>query len=496
MTATIALLAYATEAPIHLLLREIILGFNNVVFFYVMFVDSVYLIFTILALSEVRRYLRSRDKERLDQIFRSRLVPPISILCPAYNEGATIVESVRSLLRLKYSLHEVVVINDGSKDNTLDSLIDAFGMERLEFTFENSVPSKAVKALYASPRYPKLIVVDKENGGKADALNAGINASRYPLFCTVDADALLEEDALLHVVKPMLDRTAFVPITGGIIRAANGCRIVKGRVESVGLPRKPIELFQIVEYMRAFLCGRTAQSALNVMLIVSGAFGLFHKATAKIVGGYSSDTVGEDKELVVKIVRYLKEQKREYEVIFVPQTVCWTEVPATWQTLGRQRNRWHRGMFEVLLKHKEMFFNRTYGRVAFLGMPYFLLIEALGPIVELSGYILLPIAALLGLLAPINALLYTLCAVVFGIILSVSAVLLEEASFHRYPRLKELLTLNAYAVMENFGYRQLTLWWRLKGTFDWIRGQKQWGAQQRQGFGGPTASTQPAKSIS
>lgn len=477
-----------TEAPIHLLLREIILGFNNVVFFYVMFVDSVYLVFTILALSEVRTYLRSRDKERLEQIFRSRLVPPISILCPAYNEGASIVESVRSLLRLKYSQHEVVVINDGSKDNTLEAMIEAFGMEQLECTFENTVPSKPVKALYAAPRYPKLMVVDKENGGKADALNAGINASRYPLFCTVDADALLEEDALLHVVKPMLDRTTFVPVTGGIIRAANGCRIVKGRVESVGLPRRPIEIFQIVEYMRAFLCGRTAQSALNVMLIVSGAFGLFHKATAKIVGGYSTDTVGEDKELVVKIVRYLKEQKREYEVLFVPQTVCWTEVPATWQTLGRQRNRWHRGMFEVLLKHKDLFFNKTYGRVAYFGMPYFLFIEALGPIVELSGYILLPIAALLGLLAPINALLYTLCAVVFGIILSVSSVLLEEASFHRYPRWKELLTLNFYAVIENFGYRQLTLWWRLRGTVDFLRGQKQWGAQQRQGFGGGTTA--------
>jgi cellulose synthase/poly-beta-1,6-N-acetylglucosamine synthase-like glycosyltransferase len=263
-------------------------------------------------------------------------------------------------------------------------------------------------------------------------------------------------------------------------------------VESVALPKRPIEIFQIVEYMRAFLCGRTAQSALNVMLIVSGAFGLFHKATAKLVGGYSTDTVGEDKELVVKIVRYLKEQKREYEVLFVPQTVCWTEVPATWKTLGRQRNRWHRGMFEVLLKHKDMFFNRTYGRVAYFGMPYFLLIEAIGPVVELSGYILLPIAALLGLLAPINALMYTACAVVFGIILSISAVLLEEASFHRYPRWRELLTLNLYAIAENFGYRQLTLWWRLKGTIDWIRGQKQWGAQQRQGFGGGTGTAAPA----
>jgi cellulose synthase/poly-beta-1,6-N-acetylglucosamine synthase-like glycosyltransferase len=468
--------------------REIVLGYNALVFFYVIFVDLTYLAFTFIALIEVRRYLRTRDKERLEQIFRSRLVPPISILCPAYNEGATIVDSVRSLLRLKYSQHEVVVVNDGSKDNTLASLIEAFRMEKLEFEYETTVPSKPVRALYASPGYPKLIVVDKENGGKADALNAGINASRYPLFCTVDADAILEEDALLHVVRPMLDRPTFVPITGGIIRAANGCRVVKGRVEAVGLPRKPIELFQIVEYMRAFLCGRTAQSALNVMLIVSGAFGLFHKATAKTVGGYSSDTVGEDKELVVKIVRYLKENKREYEILFVPQTVCWTEVPASWQTLGRQRNRWHRGMFEVLYKHRAMFFNRAYGRAGVIGMPYFLLIEALGPLVELSGYILLPLAALLGLLAPINAIVYTLCAVVLGIILSVSAVLLEEASFHRYPRWRELLLLNFIAIVENFGYRQLTLWWRLRGTWDYLRGNKQWGAQVRQGFGTPVVA--------
>jgi cellulose synthase/poly-beta-1,6-N-acetylglucosamine synthase-like glycosyltransferase len=463
--------------------RHVVLGYNALVFFYVVFVDLTYLAFTFIALIEVRRYLRTRDKERLEQIFRSRLVPPISILCPAHNEGATIVESVRSLLRLKYSKHEVVVINDGSKDNTLASLIEAFEMERLDFGYDMTVACKPVKALYASAAYPKLIVVDKENGGKADALNAGINVSRYPLFCTVDADAILEEDALLHVVRPMLDRPTFVPVTGGIIRAANGCRVVKGRIEAVGLPRKAIELFQIVEYMRAFLCGRTAQSTLNVMLIVSGAFGLFHKATAKTVGGYSSDTVGEDKELVVKIVRYLKENKRDYEVLFVPQTVCWTEVPSSWQTLGRQRNRWHRGMFEVLYKHRAMFFNRAYGRAGLFGMPYFLLIEAIGPLVELSGYILLPLAAILGLLAPINALIYTMCAVVLGIILSVSAVLLEEASFHRYPGWRDLALLNLIAIAENFGYRQLTLWWRLKGTWDYVRGQKQWGAQVRQGFG-------------
>lgn len=449
---------------------------------YVALISLTYLTSTILAFFSIRAYLRTRNKERIEQIFRSRLVPPISILCPAYNEGVTIVESVRSLLRLLYSQHEVVVINDGSKDDTLERLVEAFQMQRIDQRFDLTLPSKPIRGVYISQQYPKLVVIDKENGGKADALNGGINASRYPIFCAVDADTVLEEEALLHLVSPMLDLPVFVPVVGGMIRAANGAAIVRGSLERVNLPRKPIELFQIVEYFRAFLAGRTAQASMNIMLIVSGAFGLFHKATVKAVGGYETGTVGEDMELVVRISRFLRDRGVPYEISFIPQTVCWTEVPPSWSTLGKQRNRWHRGMLETLVKHGRMFANPHYGRAGMLGMTYFWIIEVFGPIVELLGYCAIPLALALHALAPVNAGLFLLVSIGFGITISVSALALEESSFHRYETWHEIFTLAAYAVMENFGYRQLTLYWRLAGTVDFLRKKKAWGEQKRAGF--------------
>lgn len=464
------------------LFRVIFLDFSRFTIGYVVFVNLTYLLYTVLAFLAIRRFACVRNKERLEQLFRTRLVPPISILCPAYNEGVTITESVRSLLRLMYSEYEVVVINDGSKDGTLQALIDAFYLEAVERSYQDTLATKRVRGLYRSFRYPHLVVVDKENGGKADALNAGINASRYPLFCAVDGDAIIEEDALLHLVMPMIDRLAFVPVTGGIVRAVNGSRVAHGIVQRIALPRKPIEIFQVVEYLRAFLTGRVAQAELNIMLIVSGAFGLFHKDTVKAVGGYETGTVGEDFELVVRISRYLHEKRVAFEVCFIPQTVCWTEVPGSWQTLARQRNRWHRGMLETLVKHRTMSFNPRYGLTGIFGMGYFWLIEALGPLVELAGFILLPLGAALHLLAPINAALFLLISIGVGTFLSINSLLLEELSFHRYPRWRDLFTLCFYAVAENFGYRQLTLYWRLLGTIDFFRKKSHWGAQERVGF--------------
>lgn len=457
-------------------------GFALFAIAYVAAISATYLVFTAVAARRIYRYLQTRDKERLEQLFRSKLVPPITIVCPAYNEVASIVDSVRSLLRMKYSLYEVVVVNDGSKDGTLVALIDAFALEPVDVDYEAAVATRPVRGVYASHRYPKLTVVDKENGGKADALNAGLNASKFPLFCAVDADAVLEEDALLHLVVPMIDTPVFVPVSGGIVRAANGCRIVSGGVEEIALPRNPIEIFQIIEYLRAFLCGRTGQAGLNVMLIVSGAFGLFHKATVKAVGGYHTATVGEDFELVVRIARYLGDRGIRHQVSFVPQTVCWTEVPTTMRLLARQRNRWHRGMCETIVRHAAMCLNPRYGRSGMIGVPYFVFIEMLGPVVEVAGLLLLPPAALLGMVSVGHALLFLLCAVGLGVILSVSALVLEEVSFHRYGRWRDVWTLFGYALLENFGYRQLTLLWRIAGTIDWLRGKHAWGEQVRVGF--------------
>lgn len=465
-------------------LHAVFVVFSVFVIAYTAFVNLSYLAYTAIAFLSIRKHLRLRLRERLEQLFRSRLAPPISVILAAYNEGPTIVDSVQAMMRLLYSQYEVVVVNDGSTDDTLERLIAAFELERVEKTYEETIETAPVRGVYASYRYPKLIVVDKENGGcKADTTNAGINASSYPLFCACDADSLLEEDALLQLVLPMMDRNAFVPATGGVIRAANGTRIQRGSIKRVALGKAPIEIFQVVEYLRAFLTGRTAQSSLNIMLIVSGAFGLFHKATVKAVGGYDRRAIGEDFELIVRITKYLHDNAKAFEVVFVPQTVCWTMVPHLWSSLRNQRNRWHRGLMQTLQWHAGMIGNPKYGRTGVFGMTYFVVVELLGPIVELLGYLFFPLGLVLHAIDPIAALLFFLVAVGLGVVLSLCALLLEEISFHRYGSWRDVVKIALYSVAENFGYRQLTLWWRLLGMWDYLQKKTHgWGTMQRASF--------------
>lgn len=465
-------------------LREFFFGFSWFVLGYTIYINLTYAAYTIIAFREIRHHLRTRRRERLEQIFQSRLVPPISIILTAFNEGPTIVDSVRGMLRQLYSQFELLVVNDGSTDDTLACLIAAFSLERIDKTYEESIPTKPVRGVYVSQEYPRIVVVDKENGGcKADATNAGINAANYPLFCACDADSLLEEDALLQLVLPMMDRLAFVPAAGGVVRAANGSRVSRGTLEHIALGKRPIEVFQVVEYLRAFLTGRTAQAKLNIMLIVSGAFGLFEKAVVKEVGGYNPKAMGEDFELIVRITKHLHEAGRPFEVVFVPQTVCWTMVPHTWASLARQRERWHQGLMQTLQWHRNMIFNPRYGRTGILGVGYFASIELFGPVVELLGYIVFPLAFLIGAIDISHMLVFFMISVFGGVALSLSALLLEEVSFHRYPRWAEVRKLALFAIVENFGYRQLTLWWRARAMFRYLRRKEiTWGSMPRQGF--------------
>ena len=469
-------------------LYSIFSWFSVIVLVYMVFVNATYFGYTILAFFSIHRFLNTRSRERIEQLFRSRLVPPVSVILTAYNEGPTIVDAVHAMLRLLYSQYEVVVVNDGSTDDTLERLVEAFSLVRVEKTYEETIPTATVRGVYASYYYPKLVVVDKENGGcKADTANAGINAASYPLFCACDADSLLEEDALLQLVLPMMDRPAFVPASGGVVRAANGSEIVRGSVRRIALAQTAIEVYQVVEYLRAFLTGRTAQSALNIMLIVSGAFGLFHKGTVKAVGGYNREAIGEDFELVVRMTRFLRDTKKGCEVVFVPQTVCWTMVPHHWKSLGNQRNRWHRGLMQTLQWNYDMCFNPKYGRTGMIGMGYFVLVEFLGPIVEVLGYVVMPIGLLLHLINPFVAAWFFLVSVGFGVFLSLSALLLEEISFHRYSGWREVVKIAAFAIAENFGYRQLTLWWRIVAMADYaMKRKKGWGAMVRAGFTAPS----------
>ena len=445
-------------------------------------INSLYLLFTVLAWQTVGRHLRRRRYAGEEEVFASPLTPAISVLLPAYNEEAGIVESVRSLVRLRYPRYEIVVVNDGSTDETLPRLQAEFDLVPAHRALRDTLPTAAVRATYVSRRHPELVVIDKDNGGKADALNCGIAAARHPYFCAVDADAMLEESALLNVAKPLLDDPDLVVATGGIVRIANGCRIEHGRVVQVGLPASRLARLQVVEYFRAFLVGRVGWSRLKSLLIISGAFGVFQRSVVEAVGGYATDTVGEDAELVVRLHRYMRERGEDYRIEFMPDPVCWTEAPEDLRTLARQRRRWQRGLAETLWRHKTMIGRPSYGALGVLALPYFLIFELLGPLVELVSLLVLPLAYVLGALSTAFFAAFLFMAVLLGILLSIAALALEEFSFRRHPRGADVARMMVSAILENLGYRQLVTVWRVMGLVDVLRGRSDWGAMQRRGL--------------
>lgn len=445
--------------------------------------NAVYLGFTAIAWRSVTRHRRERAYAGTDEALASPLTPPVSILLPAYNEEAGIVESVRSLLALRYPELEVVVVNDGSRDGTLERLREAFELVPVRKALRSTVPTAGVRAAYASRRHPELWVLDKQNGGKADALNAGLNAARYPYVCAVDADAVLEEEALLRVAKPVLDDPTLVAATGGIVRIANGCRIEHGRVLDVALPRSRLATVQVVEYFRAFLVGRVGWSKLGSLLIISGAFGLFRRSLVEAIGGWSPGTVGEDTELVVRMHRALRERGEEYRIEFAPEPVCWTEVPERLATLSRQRRRWQRGMAETLWLHRRVAFNPRFGVLGLVAFPYFLVFELLGPAIQLLGLPATIAAVGLGAVSPAFLAAFLAVSVLLGTLLSVAALALEEFSFRRHARGREALRLLGYAVVENVAFRTLTDAWRLLAFVDLARGRRDWGVMTRRGLG-------------
>ena len=447
-------------------------------------INSYYLVLTVAGFWRTLRVFKEVRRPDQRRLLRSPLTPPVSVLAPAFNEEANVVDNVRSLLMLDYPLFEVILVNDGSRDRTLGRLVDAFDLRRSARSFERVLTCKTIRGVYESSTYSNLVVVDKENGGKADALNAGLNLSLYPLFCAIDADSILEADALLRLVRPFVDAPGVTIAAGGVVRVANGCDIHGGRVHKVRLPRRPLPLIQIVEYLRAFLFGRMGWSTGNSLLVISGALGLFEKRAAVLAGGYASDSVGEDMELVVRMHRYRRERGEPYRIGFVPDPICWTEVPVSFRVLRRQRTRWQRGLIDTLVRHRAMIGRPRYGSVGMVSLPGFVMFEMLSPLVELSGYILLPVMWALGLLNPAVAWIFFVLAIMYMVLVSALAVLLEDIAFRRYPSVLDLGRLLIGAVLENFGFRQLTVWWRVRAFWEYLRGDLSWGAMERKGMGG------------
>ena len=463
-------------------LQDALAVFNAVVLFYFIALNSIYLILFLISLVAVLKFVRRTFFSDYRQMMQSDMTWPISVLIPAHNEEKTIVETVRSMLMVNYGEFEIIVVNDGSEDQTLRRLIDVYELRRTDRPYKRAIPTANVRAVYGSLSHPNLTVVDKEKGGKSDALNAGINLSRYPLFCSIDADSIIEDNALLRVVKPFMEKPAETVAAGGIVRIVNGCDVKDGRVTRIALSDHALPILQVVEYLRAFLTGRVGWSNLQSLLIISGAFGIYRKQEVIEIGGYTHDTDTEDLELVVRLHEHMRRKKKRYRVVFVPDPVCWTEAPETLSVLTRQRNRWHRGLLQTLWLHKRMLFNPKYGNVGMFAFPYFAVFELLGPFVETLGYLAVIVSYLLGILDVQFFLMFLAVAVLYGMFLSIAAILLEEISFRRYPSWLDLTKLLAYGVIENFGYRQVLSAMKVKAFWDAIRRRRAWRQMQRRGF--------------
>ena len=461
------------------------------VLMYFLGVNIWYLILLVSSLLEMRRHLLLIADESRHLLLSSTLSPTISILAPAFNEEATIEASLKALLALQYPRLEVIVISDGSKDKTVPVLIDRFDLVPVKTIYEQRIKTKAVRSLYRSSRYPALVVVDKENGGKADALNVGLSFAQGQLVCAMDADTLIEADGLQRMVRPFLYETEVVA-TGGTIRVVNGSEVKLGRVVRTRVPTHALAGIQVVEYLRAFLFGRLGWNRLGGNIIISGAFGLFQREAVLSAGGYLHDTVGEDMELVLRLKRLSYEKGGPGKIAFVPDPVAWTEVPESLKVLGRQRDRWHRGLADVLWRHRKMLFNPRYGVTGLFVFPYYALVELLAPVFEAAGLVTLVLGLVLRLIDWNFAALFYLTAYGLGTALTAFTLILEDLSFHRYETFRDRALLFWWALVENLGYRQMTVYWRLRGLWKFLRGRKDWGVMERKGFrplAAPTAGT-------
>lgn len=454
------------------------------IIFYAIFLMSSYLILAIISIQALYKYLRISEYTDYKDLLPSDISPKVSLLAPAYNEGLTIVENIRSLLSLHYSDFEVIIINDGSKDDTLIKAIEAYKMVPTDFTYSQDIPCKGIRTVYKSslPEFSNLLLVDKVNGGKADALNAGVNVSSADYITCIDVDCILEQDALLKLVKPFIDSEKRVVATGGVIRIINSCEIKNGTITRVKVPQNMIARMQVLEYLRAFLLGRMAWGNLSGLLIISGAFGMFDKEIVKAVGGYDSNTVGEDMELVVRMRRYMTENKIPYCVKFIPDPLCWTEAPENTQILGRQRNRWTRGTVETLWLHRKMFFNPKYGIMGLLSYPYWFFFEFLAPILEFIGLAWMIFATIFNLVNWPYFIAITACVYTFAVMLSMLAILAEEITFYQYKSSRDIWKLVGAGLMEPFIYHPFLVWSAIKGHIDKIKGKKSWGEMTRVGL--------------
>lgn len=456
------------------LLKVFVLGFNYFVGIYYGLFNIFYSLLLGISLVVIIRYIKKLKYAPIKEINYSPETPPISILISARNEKNVILRTLESVFSLNYPFYDVIVINDGSDDGTLELLIERFKLRKINMVYRNILNTAPVRAFYYNHKIPNLLVVDKVRSGKADSLNCGVAISRSPFICTMDADSILEPDALTRLIIPVIESPVPVVACGGVVRILNGSKIEKGVIKGIDLPSKKIALFQIVEYLRAFLFGRVGWDFLHSILILSGTFTLFNKSAVINVGGFHTKHLAEDMDIIVRLHKYHIKNGLPYRIKFVSDPICWTEVPEDFRSLGRQRRRWHQGLIQCLQEHKEMIFNPGYKRIGILVFPYYLFFEMLGPVVEFMGYLVIPISYIAGLLSMEYFIIFLILAIVYGIFLSTSGIFLEELTYRRYPGWHHFFVLLLFGILENMGYRQVNSFWRLQAILYYLCGKRKW----------------------
>ena len=470
-------------------LRHVVSAIMNVVatpvLIYFLVVNTSLLVLMCLAGWEFVRQSRRSGYRASEQTAASQLGQGVSVVVPSHDEEVVIVASVQALLALRFGRHEVIVVDDGSTDAMFERLQATFDLVPVQREVPSDLTTRGAVIDVHVPRdgRTRLVVVRKDNSGRSDSINVGINVAIEPLVVFIDADSILEPDALIAVTKPFADDPTRVVATGGVVRAVNGCKVMDGRLVEVRLAKSWLVRIQVVEYLRAFLLGRTGWSRFGGLILISGAFGMFRRDVLVEVGGLDPDSIGEDFELVMRIHRYMIENHRDYRVQFVAEPVTWTEVPVTTTVLRSQRKRWHRGLWETLWKYRGMLFNPRYGRVGLVAIPYYWAFELIAPLLELVGFGLVALGFALGVVNTPYALMFMAVAYGYATLVTLVAMAIEELSFHKYPRWRDLGAILLASVLENIGYRQMTAWWRLEGWWASLRGKKQvWGTMTRQGF--------------
>ena len=455
---------------------------NSVILVYFVVTNVTYTLLMLVSLYAVTMHAKYASRIGRQDLLLSPVTPPVALIVPAHNEEEGIVQTVLSLLALEYPEKELIVVDDGSTDRTAERLIERFALQPADFIYRPRLPARPPVGFFYNPAQPELLLIRKENGGKPDALNVGLNMARSPYFCTVDADSIIEGQALLRLMAPVLESRVPTVVSGGVVRIANGCTVRQGKIEAVDLPRSWLERCQVVEYIRTFLFGRPGWNFLNATFIASGAFCLLHKESVIAAGGFGTDTVTEDIDVIASLHRTLRAEGKRYRMVFATDPICWTEAPRDLRMLARQRRRWQLGLLQTVVKHHDMILNPRYGALGMLSMPFHAYIEAVGCLVEALGTVLIPFSFLVGAMPLSLFLLLMFLAVGYGTLLSTGSVLMEEATIRRYPRVGHVVTLMGYALLENLGYRQMTAFFRAQGAIQYLRGRRRWETVRKAGM--------------